>query len=243
MKKIIQIALVVLVVTACGQKKKAEVISGSDDYMFHKTVVDEVIQTSNYTYLEVTEKGKKYWVAVAKGDYNKGEELFYFDASVTVMENFQSKELNRNFDRILFLSQVSKDANKVAVHQSNPAMGMGSAAHTGRKEAPANENISVNKAKDGITIAELYEHKADYANKKVKVRGVVVKVNNQIMGRNWVHIQDGTKYGSDYDLTLTTQAIVQVNDEITIEGVVGIDKDFTSGYFYPVIVEEATLVQ
>ena len=241
MKKIIQIALVVLLATACGQKKKTEKTEGTTgDFMFHKVIVDEVIQTTGYTYLNVTEKGDNYWVAVSKDDYMPGEELFYFEASVTTMEDFHSKELNRDFDKILFLSQVSKDKNKVSPHQTNPAMG--STAHSGRKEATENDAISVEKAAGGITIADLYEHKTDYANKKVKIRGVVVKVNNQIMGRNWVHIQDGTKYQDDYDLTVTTQATVQMNDKITVEGVVGIDKDFTSGYFYPVIVESANVI-
>jgi DNA/RNA endonuclease YhcR with UshA esterase domain len=81
------------------------------------------------------------------------------------------------------------------------------------------------------------------SGKTVTVRGKVVKVNPQIMGRNWLHIQDGTGKadGGTNDLTVTTDAMVKKGDIVTITGTVGVDKDFTAGYQYAVIVEDAKI--
>jgi len=56
-----------------------------------------------------------------------------------------------------------------------------------------------------------------------------------------VHIQDGTKEGDHFDLTVTTQVYVNAGDIVTFEGVVALDKDFGAGYFYDVIMEEAEI--
>lgn len=255
MKKILFVSIIALFAMACSQKPKQVESRDSFDLMFHKVVVEEVIQTSQYTYLMVEEKATKYWIAVMKDEYSEGEQLFYFDAKVTPMENFHSQELDRDFDKILFISQVSKEKGEAiqehatssaiphgTVSSGDPHGSMGMPAHSGVKKSDEVGEISVEPVAGGITIAELYANKSKYAGKKVKIRGQVVKVNNQIMGRNWVHLQDGTRNADDYDLTLTTDVVVGVGNVVVLEGVVALDKDFTSGYFYPVIVEEATWV-
>jgi len=113
--------------------------------------------------------------------------------------------------------------------------------HGKDKEKKPQPDIHVDKAPDGITIAELYKNRNDYANKKVIVRGQVVKINNAIMDRNWVHLKDGTKDADKSDLTFTTQEEVKVGDIITFEGTVALDKEYGKGYVYPLVVENATL--
>jgi hypothetical protein len=103
------------------------------------------------------------------------------------------------------------------------------------KEPPL--DIHVEKAPDGITIGDLYKNRNNYANKKVIIRGQVVKINNDIMDRNWVHIKDGTSADGKSDLTITTQEIVTVGDIVTFEGVVALDKEYGKGYVYPLVVE------
>jgi hypothetical protein len=62
------------------------------------------------------------------------------------------------------------------------------------------------------------------------------------MSRNWVHIQDGTKNdGKVADLTITTNANVQVGDNVSFEGKITLDKDFGAGYKYNVIMEQGVL--
>ena len=104
-----------------------------------------------------------------------------------------------------------------------------------KKEPPL--DIHVEKAPDGITIGDLYKNRNNYGNKKVIIRGQVVKINKGIMDRNWVHIKDGTSEAGKSDLTITTQEIVSVGDIVTFEGVVALDKEYGKGYVYPLVVE------
>ena len=113
--------------------------------------------------------------------------------------------------------------------------------HSTTKEKELPLDIHVEKAPNGITIADLYKNRNNYTNKKVIVRGQVVKINNAIMDRNWVHIKDGTSDAGKSDLTFTTQEDVSVGDILTFEGVVALDKEFGKGYVYPLVVENATL--
>jgi len=62
-----------------------------------------------------------------------------------------------------------------------------------------------------------------------------------VLGKNWLHLKDGSgKPGSD-DLTVTTTQHAAVGDVVTIKGVVHLDRDFGSGYSYAVLIEEALL--
>jgi hypothetical protein len=71
-----------------------------------------------------------------------------------------------------------------------------------------------------------------------------VKYNEQIMGRNWLHIRDGSgTAGKDNDLTVTTADKAAVGDVVVVKGKVQVDKDFGAGYSYPVIVEDAKLAK
>ena len=93
-------------------------------------------------------------------------------------------------------------------------------------------------------VSELYKGKAALDKQKVTVRGKVVKVSVGIMNRNWLHLQDGsgTSGKQDNDLTVTTaQELPAVGKIVTVNGTLAKDKDFGSGYFYPVILEEATI--
>jgi hypothetical protein len=71
----------------------------------------------------------------------------------------------------------------------------------------------------------------------------VVKVNNEVMDRNWVHIQDGTNDSGNFDLTVTTREFVKIDDVIEFEGTVVLNKDFGAGYFYELIMEGGTVAK
>ena len=95
----------------------------------------------------------------------------------------------------------------------------------------------------GLSIADIWAKRATLANTSVTVRGTVVKVNNGIMGFNWLHLQDGSGKASDAtnDLTVTTDAVVKVGDVVTVTGILAIKKDFGAGYSYEAILEKATV--
>lgn len=238
--------LLVAFITGCQQntsEQPPQTMSTSG----HAVVVDEILQANAYTYLNVSENGQSFWIAVTKGNFSKGQKLYY-DGGLQ-MTNFESKDLNRTFETIYFVDQISdQPMATMTMPQTTPgdmAGGMtGGNMEQQQPGRPAIEKleISVPPAAGGITIADLYAKRNEYQNKVVKVRGQVTNVNTGIMGRNWIHIQDGTGSSNDYDLTITTNDQVSVGDIVTFEGTVSLAKDFGAGYFYDVIVEQGALV-
>jgi predicted RNA-binding protein len=105
------------------------------------------------------------------------------------------------------------------------------------------EDLTIEKAEGGITIAELFSNKKDYSGKVVRIKGKVTKVNPAIMEKNWIHLQDGTIYEGEFDLTVTADILPEAGSIVTIEGKVALDKDFGYGYSYPVLLEEAKIIQ
>lgn len=98
------------------------------------------------------------------------------------------------------------------------------------------------KAEGGQTVAEVFAQKDSLAGKPVTVRGKVVKVNAGIMGKNWLHVRDGSGAEGTNDLTVTTTgALPQVGDTVVVSGPVTLNKDFGAGYTYDVIVEDAAV--
>jgi hypothetical protein len=61
------------------------------------------------------------------------------------------------------------------------------------------------------------------------------------MGTNWIHIQDGTGSNGTHDLLLTSNQSVKTGATIIAEGKVIKDKDFGSGYFYNVLLENSKI--
>ncbi len=104
---------------------------------------------------------------------------------------------------------------------------------------PAKADITVTPCDGCIQIGDLLANKKSYDGKVISVTGQVVKYNPGIMGKNWIHIQDGTDNQGVYDLTVTSDQSAQVGDVMTFEGTIALDKDFGYGYFYPVIMEDA----
>jgi hypothetical protein len=99
----------------------------------------------------------------------------------------------------------------------------------------------IKKADGGQTIAEIYAASAKLAGKPVTVRGKVVKYNGGIMGKNWLHIRDGSGSDAtgDNDLAITTATEAKVGDTVLVSAVVTTKKDFGAGYKYAVILQDA----
>lgn len=105
--------------------------------------------------------------------------------------------------------------------------------------APKFDFSKIVKPKGGKTVQEVYQEKAKLNGKRVTLRGKVVKYNEAIMGKNWLHLRDGTGKDPNNDLTVTTQARAQVGDTVLVDGKVSLDKDLGAGYKYDVIIEDA----
>ena len=231
LNKMFYLLVVTFFFFSCGDNKNddnVQLAPGS-----HKAVAEEVLNTTSYTYVRVKENDKDQWLAITRREVKEGETYYYMDGME--MKNFPSKELNRTFDSILFIDKFS---DQPYVAQQTPSM---TTPPGSKKSVPEKANVTVEPVKGGVTIAELYANPKKYDTKTVLVRGMVTKYNDKIMGKNWVHIQDGTEADGKYDLTLTTDDEVKVGELVTFEGSVALNKDFGFGYSYEVLIELAKL--
>ena len=201
------IALTLLVSTSKGQQQYAP-------SELHKVVAKEMIQTKAYTYLLVEENESEHWLAVSKMTPVIGAVYYYLGEME--MKNFESKELQRTFDSIIFIEDLVYE--EIYLEGKYPVKG-------------------------GTTIANLYINKNDHDGKVVKVRGKVTKYNDNIMGKNWIHLYDGTNGLGNRDFVVTSQDEVKVGDVVTIEGKISIHVDLGSGYMYEVLMEEAKVLK
>ena len=199
----------------------------------------ETVNAAGYTYLKVRTASGDVWAAVRQTDVKVGSNVT-LDGQM-VLDNFESKTLNRKFDRIVFGTMAGGAAP--APTPSVPTPPEGAQRHM---NAPADRTpIKVARADDGQTVSEVWAQKAQLSGKPVVIRGKVVKFLSEIMGRNWMHLRDGTgspEKGDD-DITVTTTDKVKVGDIVTVRGTLHVDKDFGAGYRYPVIVEDAKVSQ
>lgn len=200
----------------------------------HKVVVDEVIQAGGYTYLNVIEKRKETWLALPAMQAVKGDTVYYSGGKE--MTDFFSKELKRTFPSVLFLESVSSEPI------SGENAGMKNNTHAGEVKIEK-INVSIEPGEGCISIAKLLETKAEYSGKSVIVRGKITKFNPGILGKNWIHIQDGSEFNGVFDLTITTDSQLIIGDTVTFEGGITLKKDFGYGYFYEVIMEDGKLIK
>lgn len=103
------------------------------------------------------------------------------------------------------------------------------------------KNVAVDHEEGVLTLAEVFENRKSLKGKQITVKGEVTKFNPAIMGKNWVHLQDGTEFSGQYDLTITTTEEVVVGSLVTFTGTLALDKDFGYGYKYATIVEGSIL--
>ncbi len=220
----------------------------------HRGVVVETITGGGYTYMNIEENGEKFWIAGPQNTVTKGAEVSFNEQ--VWMPNFASRALNRTFDKILFVSGVDdgtagnevKDGNGASIDEVH-----GYTAASG--ETPADEEVSSDEdleedapeppPADGIYSIERIYKDADYLKgQKIKVRGKVVKVSENIMGMTWVHIQDGTgTKGKNKLVFRSAKDTAKLGDTVVAEGTVDTDKDFGFGYYYAVIVEDAAFTE
>jgi hypothetical protein len=200
-------------------------------------IVVETFDTEGYTYLNLEDSEKvRFWAAVPSMKVKIGDGVEI--AGGSPMSNFHSKTLNRTFDSIIFAGSArvvgAEDIGKVAqkLPSDHPPRNMVQIAVEG-----------IEKVKGGYTVAELYANKKELADKEVKVRGKVVKYMEGIMGKNWVHLRDGTGSAGTNDITITTKQRTKVGDVIVAEGKLSINRDFGGGYNYPVIIEDSNIIQ
>lgn len=237
MKSILVVLVMLVAFTGCVKKNKVPTAQEVNNPAMHEVKVEEVIQTSGYTYMRVKENEAEKWIAVNRQEAAPGE-VYYYEQGLE-MRNFNSKELNRTFETVYFVEGLSKEPVAAHAHGAEAAADIKPVQATLTQK----EGISVEPAVEGLTIAKLYAERAKYDGKTIKMKGQVVKINDEVMGKNWIHIQDGTSDAGNFDLTITSTDMVKVDDVVTFEGAISLKKDFGHGYFYEVIMEDAKVVK
>jgi len=190
----------------------------------------EVKDVASYTYLRLKTKKGETWAAVGKTSVKKGAEVTVVDAMV--MTNFESKTLNKKFDRIIF----------GVLGATRPDL---AAMHSGMAKPEDMGDVHVPKASgpNARTVAEIVTKRSELKGKTVVVRGKVVKYTQQVLGKNWIHLRDGSGSATDRtnDVVVTTKDQAKIGEVVVAKGVVQTDKNLGAGYTYKVLVEEASL--
>lgn len=220
----------------------------------HGGTIKETVNSGGYTYMLIDGDGKETWVAIPATTVKVGDNVNYVHG--ITMENFSSKTLNRSFENIVFSQgltqeQPSKPSNNLFASavakekdSSVPIMeesGGSSASVT----AFADLDIAKASGSNGYSIEELYENKSDLAGKTINVHGKVMKINENIMGKNWIHLQDGTgdPMKNSHDLVITSQDAPAKGAIVTFQGKVVLDKDFGYSYKYDLLIEDAKIAK
>ncbi len=209
--------------------------------------VVETMNAASYTYVQIDTGAKKVWLAAPQFAVKVGDQVAVADGMP--MNNYHSKTLNRTFDVVYFSGSATVNGVKPGVGAAAMAAGALPGGHppmtapgatAGAAAGPDLKNIK--RADGGQTVTEIVTGKAKFAGKPIAVRARVVKFNRAIMGKNWLHIRDGSGAEGTNDLTVTTAADAKVGDLVLVTGVLKLDRDFGGGYKYAVIVEDAKVV-
>jgi hypothetical protein len=207
--------------------------------------VVETMNSGGYTYVQVDTGAEKFWAAAPQFDVKNGEKVTV--PAGMPMPNFKSNSLNRTFNLVYFVPAIGKGDQAPSSAGSPGMSGMEQLMPQQHPKVDASKvakdaNISftgIEKPAGGITVGDVFAGQASLVGKEVTLRGKVVKFNPQIMGKNWIHLQDGTGKEGTNDLTVTTDTMVKAGDTILVKGTVANNKDFGFGYKYNVIIENA----
>lgn len=187
----------------------------NDPNALYTGIAKETMTSGSYTYVLVHGKKGGKWVATSKTEVSKGDEVEFLRGQA--MKDFHSKGLNRSFKEIYFSSFFK--VTKTNKHRTS--------------------EVKVGTLKKSkYSVSDVFKSSKKLKGKSVSIRAKVVKFSKDIMGKNWVHIQDGTTFKSQYDLVITTKAKVKKGDTVLVKAKVALNKDFGHGYKYPIILEE-----
>ncbi len=204
----------------------------------HSGIVVYAETKDQYTYIKLKEDNKEVWLAALPINVAEGDKVEY--AGGDVMKDFHSKSMNKTFESIRFVTfirVVNKDSSvkKQAVpgdeyHKNIP----------GKQDTVSSpKSGEITKAENGKTIKEIFSEREQLKDKEVIVRAKVIKVNKNILNKNWITLHDATGLPPDDKLIATTTDDVNAGDILTVKGIVKTDVNIGAGYNYKVLIEGA----
>lgn len=236
-------AVLIAVASACSRADAAPATAEAADGTLRGKLLER-IDAGSYSYLRIATPSGETWAAVPIANIAPG-------AAIAIeqpiwMQDFEGKAIGRKFPRIAFgtLAGAPPAAAPAAQSATAPAPAMPSSfVHPPRAAAPEAGKVQVERlaGPSGQTVEQVFAKRAALAGKPVGVRGKVVKVTQGVLGRNWVHLRDGSGAPGSDDLLVTTQDECAVGDVVVARGIARTDQDFGAGYKYPVLIEGARL--
>ncbi len=192
----------------------------------------------NYLYIKTTDVDEKeVWLATlpSKVTVEVGDQVEYTGGAV--MNNFFSKAMDQTFEAIVFVDNIRNVSNPDPIKNKPIPKDDIHTKLTQPLTAPKAGEIQA--LEDGETVASLLDRREALNDELVGIRAKVMKVSLNIMGKNWVTLQDGTGNAPNDRLIATTQEKVFPGDVVTVEGRVKTNVDLGAGYKYSVLLEEA----
>ncbi|NOX17984.1 MAG: hypothetical protein GXO87_06860 [Chlorobi bacterium] len=245
-------------VTACSEnakEKSAPNNAASADSVLstngiHKAEIIKFVDVPEYTYIFVKSADKEFWLAVTTTKVQKGESIYF--TKPLEMRDFHSSTLDTTFQSILFVSSIAHTADALTQAKNGKNAGMtGMVSPHGKMEGGGQGSQKGNKSPDvkveknagETTVAEIFEKSEDLSGKEITLKGKITKFLPDIMGKNWLHIQDGTNFQGTGDLVATTKESFNVGDVVTIKAKLETNIDYGYGYKYNVILQDAVKVK
>lgn len=209
---------------------------------FRGTVVENVAAGA-YTYTRVrADDGTETWAAAPGGSPAPGSVVTF--TTTLPMANFHSDALKRDFTMVYFVAGYDTAAAAgPTVPAWHPPVQPGEDCPP---VDPAKMAAVIASAEGGAPVMDVgtvWHDRASVAGTRVTVRGQVTRFTAGVMGRNWIHLRDGTGAAGTDDLTITTTGTAAVGETIVVTGTVRTDQDFGNGYRYAVLVEQASVAR
>ncbi len=201
--------------------------------------VVETIEAAGYVYLRLEEQDK--WIATPIFAVSVGDQIQYTDGME--MRDFYSKALDRTFESVFFIqnaSLVNEDtgaSHAAAIEKGHAGIDMPMPGPTS-VQLPAVGLITP--LPEGKTIADIFAESTQLDGQVVSLNARVIKVSKNIMGKNWITLQDGTGTEQNNQLKATSKQAPSKGDILIVRGIVRANVDIGSGYKYKVLLEEVT---
>ena len=246
MRHHVGIPLLAALILGCNAKKSASPVrdaattsaKASAPIVAGSTItgtVREVIPVQSYLYLRLETQNGEIWTAVNQATLLVGATVTVYN--VMLMEQFASPTLKRTFARIYFGSLVPVE--------SSPSSAVATTDTTAAAAADAMIGAVAPATGSGAhTVGGLWRQKDRLTSTTVSVRGVVVRYNAGVMGKNWIHLQDGSGVTSagTHDLAATSIEEAAVGDTIILMGIARTNVDVGGGYKFVLLLENARIV-
>ncbi len=241
MARTLSVLILVVAAVGCGAKPR-EASNAPLDQSAAPTAGDQLtgsvqehLNAPPYLYLRIKTPKGDVWAAVPQSRIENGTDVTIVNPMR--MTDFESTSLKRTFAEVYFGTLAPAGA-AVGGPGDNPHAGIGSTEPV--DVGPVPKAVGA----DARTVAEVWAQQANLEGKTVTVRGVVVKYNAGVMGKNWLHLQDGSGNAGQgtNDITVTSLDEAAKGETVTIRGTVHTNKDFGAGYTYPMMVEDAKVL-